>query len=318
MSTKTETLTVAEGDAGARLDLWVGGKLSLSRARLKALFESGAVRVNGRTAKKGQPVLAGQTVTVALTEADPRPVPTPDAPLPVLRETDEYVYVDKPAGWPSHPLQPGETGTVVNALVARYPECADAGDDLREGGLCHRLDGPTSGVIVAARTREAWLRTREAFTRRDVDKRYWAIVSGPIADEGEIDVALRHPARHTDRVEPAADEVHGHSSAREAFTTFTVLARRGQYSLVEARIHTGVLHQVRAHLASIGAPLVGDTLYGGEPLEGLERHLLHARALGLPGEPPVFAPPPAPFLDALSRLGLPLPETDVSEAERQD
>ena len=304
--TKTE-LTVAEGDAGARLDLWVGGKLGLSRTKLKALFDAGAIRVNGRTAKKGQAVLAGQTVSVEVAEEDPRPVPTPDVPLHVLRETGEFVFVDKPAGWPSHPLQAGETGTVVNARVARYPECIEAGEDPREGGLCHRLDGPTSGVIVAARTREAWLRAREAFTRRDVEKRYWAIVSGPIADEGEIDLPLRHSARHTDRVEPAADEQHGQSSGREALTTFTVLARRGQYALVEARIHTGVLHQVRAHLASIGAPLVGDSQYGGEEREGFERHLLHARALGLPGEPLVEAPPPPAFTDALAGLGLELP-----------
>ncbi len=298
------SLTVPESDAGARLDLYVGAALGLSRAKLKALFDAGSIKVNGRSAKKGQTVAAGQLVTVELSEADPRPLPDPSAPLVVLRETPSLVFVDKPAGWPSHPLQPGETGTLANALVARFPECADAGEDPREGGLCHRLDGPTSGVIVAARSKEAWTFARDAFTRREVDKRYWALVSGPLTDEGEIDLPLRHGGRHADRVEPAADGAEG---ARDALTTFRVLSRKGQYTLVEARIHTGVLHQVRAHLAAVGAPLVADAQYDGEALEGLDRHLLHARALGLPGEPMVEAPTPAAFVDVLARLGLPLP-----------
>jgi 23S rRNA pseudouridine1911/1915/1917 synthase len=304
VSSTRHELVVEEADAGTRLDLYVGGKLGLSRARLKALFDEGAVKVNGRAAKKGQAVLAGQTVAVEVVSGDPRPVPEPQAPLVLLHQSADYVFANKPAGWPSHPLQPGETGTLANALVARFPECVDAGLDPREGGLCHRLDGPTSGVIVAARSREAWRRAREAFTGREVDKRYWAVVSGPLADEGEIDLPLRHSARHSDRVEPAAD---GPDGAREALTTFRVLSRKGQYTLVEARIHTGVLHQVRAHLAGIGAPLVGDSQYGGEILEGLPRHLLHARTLQLPGEPAAHALPPDDFLRTLERLGLQKP-----------
>jgi len=219
---------------------------------------------------------------------DPSAWPDLAAALAILYVDDALVFVDKPAGIPSHPLQPGETGTVANALLARYPECRSASEDPREGGLCHRLDIDTSGVLVAARTREAWLRVRAEFGGGEVDKRYWALVTGPIADQGEIDVPLRHHRRRKDRVEPAME---GTSGARPARSLFRILARAGEYSLVEVRIITGVLHQVRAHLAAVGAPVVGDSLYGGrpddvrgepvEPRTSHRRFFLHARSLEL-------------------------------------
>lgn len=270
-------LTVPPASEGARLDAYVGEALGLSRARVKRLFEEGAVRVGGRVGKKGQTVRAGEQVTVAVEEASPAPVPEPEAPLSVLLEDPELLVVDKPAGRPSHPLRPGELGTVANAVVARYPECLTASEDPREAGLAHRLDVETSGALLVARNRPAWEALRRAFTERTVDKRYWALVTGPLADEGEVDLPLRHHPRHPDRVEPALDEG---PPGREAHSRFRVLARAGEYSLVEVTISTGVLHQVRAHLAAIGAPLVGDALYGGREEPGLSRFFLHARALG--------------------------------------
>lgn len=299
-------LTVDDASRGTRIDLFVGHALGLSRARVKQLFEDGAIRVNGRVAKKGLMVEPGQKVSVHVESEDPRPVPEPALPLRVLHEDEALVFLDKPSGWPSHPLRPGERGTLVNALVARYPECIDASEDPREGGLCHRIDTQTSGVLLAARTREAWLKMRDLFTGRTIDKRYWALVSGPLVDEGEIDVPLKH---HGDRVDPSLDG----DGAREALTRFRVLGRSGVYSLVEAQILTGVLHQVRAHLASIGAPIVGDAQYGGEELAGLSRFFLHARSLSF--EHPtlnrwisVVAPLPEELRAALLRLGIPSPE----------
>jgi 23S rRNA pseudouridine1911/1915/1917 synthase len=202
-------------------------------------------------------------------------VPEPAAPLRVLHEDAALVFVDKPAGMPSHPLQPAELGTVANALVARYPECLGVGEDPREGGLCHRLDVETSGVLLAARRQDAWAAMREAFSGEQarVDKRYLAAVTGPIADEGDVDLPLRH---HKDRVEPAVDGVQ----ARQARSEFRVMARSRDAALVEVRIHTGVLHQVRAHLSAIGAPVLNDALYGGKPEPALgSRFFLHAFSL---------------------------------------
>lgn len=307
MTGERSSLEVPPDAAGRRVDLFVSEAMGLSRAKVKRLFEEGAVRVEGRPARKGDLLKAGQQVEVAggALDAGPALVPEPDAPLSVLHEDASLVFCDKPSGRPSHPLQPGETGTVANALVARYPECAAAGDDPREGGLCHRLDTGTSGVLLAARTRPAWEAMRAAFSGDGADKRYWAVVTGPIADEGEIDLPLRH---HKDRVEPAVDG----ASARPARSDFRVLARSGDAALVEVRIHTGVLHQVRAHLAAIGAPVLGDAAYGGRPLPSLGRLFLHARSLEVVHPSSrrkvrVESPLPQELEAALGALGLKAP-----------
>ncbi|MFL5318449.1 MAG: RluA family pseudouridine synthase [Myxococcaceae bacterium] len=277
MSTEIRELVVAADQAGKRVDLFVKDALSLSRAVVKQLFDDGKVRVNGRIAKKGSSVESGQNVRVEVETHERTATPDTSFQLEVLHEDDDLLFVNKPAHRPSHPLKPGETGTVANAIVAMRPECGQAAEDPREGGLCHRLDVETSGVLLAAKNRAAWDAMRKAFSERGgVDKRYWALVTGPIADDGEIELPLRHHARHSDRVEPAAE---GGPGAREAYSEFKVLAREGERSLVEVRIHTGVLHQVRAHLAAIGAPLVGDALYGGKEWPGLTRFFLHARSL---------------------------------------
>jgi 23S rRNA pseudouridine1911/1915/1917 synthase len=268
-------LTVTAAEAGERVDLFVGKKLSLSRAKLKALFESGAVRVDGRKAKKGQTVAEGQRVEVEVPDEGPRaPMPQPELPLTVLREVGALVFVDKPAGLPVHPLEAGEKGTVANALVARWPELAEASADPREAGLVHRLDIETSGVLLAAKNRDTWTALRAQFsTGGEAVKLYLALVEGPIADEGEIELAL---AQHGGRVRPA---LPSDTDARPARSEFRVLSREGDRSLVEVRIFTGVMHQVRAHLAAIGAPIVGDALYEGAAEPRLSRFFLHAASL---------------------------------------
>ena len=301
MSAGRRSLEVPADAAGMRVDVWLAGALELPRARVKELLERGAVRIGGRPPRKGDRTVAGARVEVTLPAEDPRPVAQPELPLRVIHLDGHLVAVDKPPGMPSHPLEPGERGTVVNALVARHPECADASEDPREGGLVHRLDTLTSGVLLAARTREAWRALREAFSGRQVDKRYLAVVTGPVADEGRIDLPLRHRGDH---VEPALA-----GGGREALTDFRVLSRAGDAALLEVRIHTGVLHQIRAHLAAIGAPVLGDAAYGGRPHPGLDRFFLHAARLGF--EHPatrvrleLAAPLPGELRVVLEALGL--------------
>jgi len=295
------TLDVAADAAGMRVDVWLAGALALPRARVKELLERGAVRIGGRQLRKGDRTVAGTRVEVMLPDDDPRPVPEPELPLRLLHVDDQLVAVDKPAGLPSHPLAPGERGTVVNALVARHPECAEASADPREGGLVHRLDTLTSGVLLAARTPEAWRVVREAFSGREVDKRYLAVVTGPIGDAGEIDLPLRHRGDH---VEPALS-----GGGREALTDFRVLSRAGDTALLEVGIRTGVLHQIRAHLAAIGAPVLGDADYGGRHRPGLDRFFLHAARLGLAhpatgSRIEISAPLPEALRHVLATLGL--------------
>lgn len=269
-------LVVEAGDAGERIDRFVGKKLTLSRSRLKALFDAQGVRINGRKAKKGDDVLAGQTVEVEHDDSPTDAVADASFELRVLHEDDALVFVDKPAGVPSQPLEARETGTIANALIARFPEMAGVGDDKREAGLCHRLDVETSGVLLAAKTRNAWEIMRKAFgAEREVTKRYVALVHGPIADEGVIEVPLEHAGDH---VRPTLSSAE---TGRPAITEFTVRARKGAFALVDVKLVTGVLHQVRAHLAAIGAPIVGDTLYDGPKEPGLTRFFLHAASLGV-------------------------------------
>jgi len=297
----SRSLEVPADAAGIRIDVWLAAALALPRARVKQLLEQGAVRIGGRAPRKGDRAVAGARVEVTLESVDPRPVPQPELPLHVLHLDDQLIALDKPAGIPSHPLEPGERGTVVNALVARHPECVSASADPREGGLVHRLDTLTSGVLLAARTPAAWRAVREAFAGRKVDKRYLAVVTGPVADAGEIDLPLRHRGDH---VEPAPA-----GGGREALSEFRVLSRAGDAALLEVRIHTGVLHQIRAHLAAIGAPVLGDTPYGGRAQPGLGRFFLHAASLGLThpatGLPlTVRAPLPPELRSILGALGL--------------
>jgi 23S rRNA pseudouridine1911/1915/1917 synthase len=297
-------LLVDAAAVGKRVDVFVGEKLSLSRAKLKALFEAEAVRVNGRKAKKGLAVALGQRVEIEL-EEQANTAATADASLTVnvLWEDEALVFVDKPAHIPSQPLKPGELGAVANALASKYPGIEQVSDDPREAGLCHRLDVETSGVLLAAKTRAAWQAMRAQFSSdsRELDKRYLALVVGPLADEGEIDLPLSH---HGDSVRPQVTGV----DAREARSEFEVLERVGDVALVQVRILTGVLHQVRAHLAAVGAPIVGDALYGGRPIEGLDRFFLHARSLAV-AHPTTFqrvkvdSPLPEALRTVLTSLG---------------
>lgn len=258
---------------GQRVDLFVGERLSLSRNRLKALFEAEAVRVDGRKVKKGASLAVGQTVLVELQDAPSGAVADAGVSLVILFEDEALLAIDKPAGVPTQPIEPGETGTIANALIAKQSELAQVGDDPREAGLCHRLDVETSGVLLAAKTKAAWKAMRAAFSEPGgVDKRYLALVRGPLADEGEIELPLVHAGDH---VRPALEG----EEARPARSSFRVLKRKGVASLVEVRLFTGVLHQVRAHLAAVGAPIMGDTRYGGRTVEGLSRFFLHAASL---------------------------------------
>jgi 23S rRNA pseudouridine1911/1915/1917 synthase len=222
-----------------------------------------------------------------------RPIAEPEQPLGMLYLDEVLVALDKPAGQPTHPLKLGERGTLANALVARYPECAEVSDDPREGGVAHRLDRDTTGIVLAARTRQAWLALRRAFSSGQVEKEYWAVVAGTPSDEGEVDVPLAH-ARDPRKVEPAPL-----GQGRPATTKFAVLARAAGVALVVARTRTGRMHQVRAHLAFAGHPLIGDPLYGGPPGPApLTGHFLHARAVTVPH----------PLRGTALRLESPLPE----------
>ena len=270
-----------DAPAGERLDRVVARALpALSRRQIHALFDDGLVIVvegeRRRRARRGERS-AGVRLEVAAAHASDAALPDPDMELAIAYESARWVIVDKPAGTASTPVDAGELGTIANALVARYPEMRGVGFRAREPGLCHRLDTDTSGLLLAARDAAAFEGARVALRDGRIDKRYLLICRDAegLGDRGQIDLALRS----------RGDRVVVDPSGRPASTAYRVRARSGKRASIEATAAGAFRHQLRVHFAAIGAPLVGDELYGGEPWPGAPpRHALHASHLALTGD----------------------------------
>ncbi len=268
------------------------------RKQLGELFDAGEVKLRGKKAKKGDMCAVGDELELAREPVSGealRPLPDPSIELEILVERPDFLVLNKPAGVPTQPLKAGELGTIANALAARFPECATIGADPRDGGLVHRLDIGTSGLLVAARTAEAYRTLREAFGKGGISKEYLAITDGtPVSRE--MDAPLAQRGTHV-----AIDYTDG----LEAHTLFQPQKASGEHALIRCIATTGRMHQVRAHLAFSNAPLTGDVLYKGRPYEG--GFFLHAHKMKLQvGEETLelVAPLPARFTSALADLGL--------------
>ncbi|MEO0325590.1 MAG: RluA family pseudouridine synthase [Myxococcota bacterium] len=278
-------LEVSKVEAGQRVDVVLVARVpSMSRAKAKALAAEGALRVNGRRVAKGVRLEAGDVVTLA--ELPPparfRAAPDPDLPLEVVHEDPRFIVVHKDAGVPTHPLRPEERGTLAGALVARYPEMASVGHRPREPGLLHRLDTGTSGLVLAARDEGAFVTLRDALLGGSIDKRYLALALGSVRAPQRVDLPVAHDPG--DRRRMVAGEREGARAASTEVLQSEVralpgLPAPGDVSRVELRAAAARRHQVRVHLATLGHPLLGDTLYGGPALPELAGHCLHASRL---------------------------------------
>ncbi len=258
-----------------RLDRFLAKELAgYSRAQVKKLLAAGAVRVGGRVVKTGMRLAPGDVVTVQVeAELGEVPLGQPELPLAVVFESPGLVVVDKPAGQPTAPLRPDERGTLVNALVGRYPEMRGIGFGPLEPGILHRLDNQTSGLVMAARSREAFNAFAAQLERHEVEKLYLALVAGTPPDDGVLTSPIVNAGR--------AMRLGRGGEGQPARTSFRVLRRLRGHALLEVRITQGVRHQIRVHLASAGWPIAGDVLYGGAPGPA-PRHFLHASRLGVP------------------------------------
>lgn len=274
---------VARTFAGERLDKFLAHEVpGVGRKRARELCDAGRVRVDGRRAPPATALAEGQTVDVELDE--PRPSPEADLPLDVRLELDQALVVHKPAGQPTATLRPGERGTLVNAMVARYPELQGIGHRSREPGLVHRLDTETSGLLVVARTAPAFETLARALRSGRLEKRYLAVTpASDLPESGSIDGALGPDPGRRGRVRVVPDPTREYSKA--ALTRYRVLERTPRFLLLELSAARAFRHQIRAHLASLAAPLVGDALYGGEPWPGAgNRHALHASYVAWAGD----------------------------------
>ena len=282
-------------EGGIRLDAALLVRFpSSTRSFVREACAAGAVKVNGRPAEKGRKLKGGETVEVAwLAEAaDNRVAPDRAVQARAIFEDDALLAFDKPAGMPVQPLSRNETGTLMNGVVARWPEVADVGDGPLMAGALHRIDAGTSGLVLVARTRQAFESMRGQFSARMVEKTYLALVEGSVAAGGTLENDLVHDAslpycrmlvkkglRGVDGAEGAKGTGKEGRTMR-AITSFRplALARCGmeEQTLLEVTIRTGVTHQIRAQLAAAGMHIVNDRLYGAFAVEGMSGHRLHA------------------------------------------
>lgn len=279
-----QKFVVSQAAAMQRLDRFVADHTGLSRGAAMRLIADGLVQVDGRIGKKGISLQVGQTVALPeQTQDDLTTPPVPDASLPlqVLYEDADVVVVNKPQGQACHPLRAGETGTVASAVVARFPSCAQAAQPVREGGVCHRLDTDTSGVLLFAKTPTAWQLLRADFAEGRIDKEYLALVVGnPTDDEFDVTLPLLSGRNGSPKMQVATttEEIY-HPAALDAHTCFSVEQRGPEHTLLRVIAKTGRRHQIRAHLSHLGLPIVGDPIYGQSEPGG---QFLHASRLTFP------------------------------------
>ncbi len=305
--------------AGARLDAALLAAFpSTTRAFARDAIARGDVLVDGRRAPKGTKLRGGETVAVAeLLEASDNLVAPGTGPCPpAVFEDDSILAFDKPAGMCVQPLDCRETGTLMNAVVARYPECrtiaaADASgrkSDTLMAGAVHRIDADTSGLVLVARTQAAFESLRAQFAAQSVKKTYLALVEGDVAAGGTLEHELAHdPTLPFCRmIDANRNRLSPSDRARlrplRAVTRFLPIAhlREGNEprTLLEVTICTGVTHQIRAQLALAGMHIVNDRLYGAFAVEGMTGHCLHSLAAAFThpasGDPvEIRTPPPA-------------------------
>ena len=292
-------------DSGERLDKLVVEQVpDLSRAQIQALIKEGRVTVNGAAVKAGIKLRGGEVIRVSV----PAPQVTEIVPeaiaLSVIYEDADLAVIDKPAGLVVHLGTGIEGGTLVNALLARYPEVAAMQNGEGRQGIVHRLDKDTSGLIVVARTDVAQRRLAKQFQDRAVDKTYIALVERtPKTLTGRIEAPIGRDHQQRKRMAVVREGKPAITEYRVIDTEFA----EGQ-ALVEVHILTGRTHQIRVHMAFIGCPVVGDTVYGFRKQRvGLKRHFLHAARLAFThpttGDRLQFESPlPAALKDTLEKL----------------
>ncbi|MFH1433855.1 MAG: RluA family pseudouridine synthase [Candidatus Uhrbacteria bacterium] len=312
---------VKDTDDGARFDVYLSEVLSLSRGKVQRLIKDGIVMVNGKLAKSGLKLSTGDEIEVPEIQEYQR-VKISAAELDILFEDDDVIVINKPSGLLVHRAnETDHSSTLVDGLLAHYPEIATVGDDpVERPGIVHRLDKTASGVMIVAKNQEAFEHLKEQFRSRRAQKKYIALVYGKIDEAaGEINFRIGRSKRTGKMVAKPANEAppsrglagsrHGKAGGKgkEAITLFEVIDRFAVATLLRVEIKTGRTHQIRAHLQAYDHPVVGDPLYKKKqmtnirPIE-LGRLFLHAAKLTIElpsGETKTFE---APLPDELANL----------------
>ncbi|EAX48623.1 pseudouridine synthase, RluA family [Thermosinus carboxydivorans Nor1] len=275
LTNKTFSFIAEDVDKGKRLDLFLVERLpELSRTHIQRIIAAGEVTVNGKAGKANYKLAPADYVTIRLPEPKPAEIKAEAISLDILYEDEDIIVINKPRGMVVHPAAGNYEGTLVNALL-RHCDRLSGINGVSRPGIVHRLDKDTSGVMMVAKTDRAHLDLARQIKERTAGRKYVAIVHGNIKEnQGIINAPIgRHP---TDRKKMAVV----FTNSKEAITTFQVLERFGDYTLVECRLFTGRTHQIRVHMAYIGHPVVGDPKYGpGRQRFAIMGQALHAAEL---------------------------------------
>ena len=297
------TLELRADRTGERADSFLARTVEgLTRSAAQRLLEEGAVRKNGASVKKNEKLTEGDTLILSLPEPEPVDILPQDIPLDVAYEDDDVIVVNKSVGMVVHPAAGHPDGTLVNALLHHCGASLSGINGALRPGIVHRIDRDTSGLIIAAKNDFAHQRLSAQLQDHTLARVYRCIVVGSLPQEaGTVDAPIgRHP---TDRKKMAVI-----SGGRSAVTHYRVLEHLRGHSYVECRLETGRTHQIRVHMAHLGHPILGDTVYGAKrPVPGLQGQCLHAvglRFIHPRTEQPVelSCPLPEEFLRQLEKL----------------
>ena len=268
-------LRASEENKNQRLDAFLASSLDgLTRSQATRLIESGEVAVNGRAVSKSYKLAGGEDIAVTLPEPEPVEAVPQDIPLDVVYEDADVIVVNKPSGMVVHPAPGHPDGTLVNALLYHCAGTLSGVGGALRPGIVHRIDRDTSGLIIAAKNDAAHQYLSAQLADHTLARTYECIVVGALReDRGTVDAPIaRHP---TDRKRMAVV-----TGGREAVTHWEVIARYPGYTHVRCRLETGRTHQIRVHMAYIGHPILGDTVYGAKKeVPGLTGQCLHAVGL---------------------------------------
>ena len=268
-------LRASEESKNQRLDAFLASSLDgLTRSQATRLIESGEVAVNGRAVSKSYKLAGGEDIAVTLPEPEPVEAVPQDIPLDVVYEDADVIVVNKPSGMVVHPAPGHPDGTLVNALLYHCAGTLSGVGGALRPGIVHRIDRDTSGLIIAAKNDAAHQYLFAQLADHTLARTYECIVVGKLReDRGTVDAPIaRHP---TDRKRMAVV-----AGGREAVTHWEVIARYPGYTHVRCRLETGRTHQIRVHMAYIGHPILGDTVYGAKKeVPGLTGQCLHAVGL---------------------------------------
>lgn len=298
----TRELTAATEHAGIRLDAFLSADGALTRSQAARLIAEGRVRVNGKPAAKSARLSGGETVTVDVPQLRETALPPQDIPLDVVYEDDDVIVVNKPTGLVVHPAPGHPDGTLVNALLHHCGDSLSGIGGEKRPGIVHRIDRDTSGLITAAKNDAAHLALSAQLKDHSLSRTYECLVTGNMKqDSGTVDAPIGRSS--ADRKKMAVVP-----TGRRAVTHWEVVARYPGVTHLRCRLETGRTHQIRVHMAHIGHPILGDTVYGAKkPVPGLTGQCLHATGLRFvhprTGEPvELHCPLPPEFTAMLQKL----------------